>query len=319
MAKFRMIHIDFWKNPIVLEEMSPEDKLFYLYLLTNANTTQIGIYKITKKQMAFDMGYSIESVHALIERFILHHQMIRYNSETRELAIRNWGKDNLYKAGKPVMDCITSELKEVEDTSLIQYVLEPIQKQEIRSLYLSFCKQVRMVNDQEDIELDDDNTYLDTVSEELEDVSPTVQPENQHQKGLDLDIAKHSTMENPLKKNQHDVKAIIEFWDGNGFGFTNVNAKQQLLVWLDDSRFLQPKEMILKAMDIACANNKRRLSYVVGILKNWENESLLTIEEIDSYHENQKPVQKQGKSTQSYPTGRAIPDGFELDFTAGEE
>jgi DNA replication protein DnaD len=77
--------------------------------------------------------------------------------------------------------------------------------------------------------------------------------------------------------------------------------------------------MILKAMNIACANNKRRLSYVVGILKNWENESLLTIEEIDSYHENQKPVQKQGKSTQSYPTGRAIPDGFELDFTAGEE
>jgi DnaD/phage-associated family protein len=125
-------------------------------------------------------------------------------------------------------------------------------------------------------------------------------------------------MEN-TKKNQQDVKEIIEFWDGNGFGFTNVNAKQQLLAWLDDSSFLQPKEMILKAMNIACANNKRRLSYVVGILKNWENESLLTIEEIDSYHENQKHVLKQGKSIQSFPAGRAIPDGFELDFTAGEE
>jgi hypothetical protein len=38
--------------------------------------------------------------------------------------------------------------------------------------------------------------------------------------------------------------------------------------------FLQPKDVILKAMNIACANNKRRLSYVVGILKNWGNESL---------------------------------------------
>ncbi|MBO7007788.1 MAG: enoyl-CoA hydratase/isomerase family protein, partial [Pseudomonadales bacterium] len=44
-----------------------------------------------------------------------------------------------------------------------------------------------------------------------------------------------------------DVKEIIACWDANGFGFTNVIAKQQLLAWLDDSRFLQPKEMILKA------------------------------------------------------------------------
>jgi DnaD/phage-associated family protein len=115
------------------------------------------------------------------------------------------------------------------------------------------------------------------------------------------------------------VKEIIEFWDGNGFGFTNVSAKQQLLAWLDDSIFLQPKEMILKAMNIACANNKRRLSYVVGILKNWENESLLTIEEIDSYLENLKHVLKQKQSTQIVPAGRAIPAEFELDLTAGEE
>ncbi|MBZ5753933.1 DnaD domain-containing protein, partial [Metabacillus rhizolycopersici] len=103
------------------------------------------------------------------------------------------------------------------------------------------------------------------------------------------------------------------------FGFSNVNAKQQLLSWLDDSSFLQPKEVILKAMTIACANNKRKLNYVVGILKNWENESLLTVEEIDSYQENQKPVTKYRQSTESIPAGRAIPRGFELDLTAGEE
>jgi DNA replication protein DnaD len=27
---------------------------------------------------------------------------------------------------------------------------------------------------------------------------------------------------------------------------------------------------------------------VVGILKNWENESVLTLEEIDTYYENKK-------------------------------
>jgi hypothetical protein len=50
MAKYRMVRTDFWKNPIVSEEMTPEDKYFYLYLLTNPATTQIGIYKITKNK-----------------------------------------------------------------------------------------------------------------------------------------------------------------------------------------------------------------------------------------------------------------------------
>ena len=115
------------------------------------------------------------------------------------------------------------------------------------------------------------------------------------------------------------MKEIVEFSDTNGFGFTNVNAKQQLLSWLDDSSFLHPKEMILKAMNIACANNKRKLNYIVGILKNWENESLLTVEAIDSYHENQKSVRSNSPLSESHPAGRAIPSEFKLDLTAGEE
>jgi DNA replication protein DnaD len=57
----------------------------------------------------------------------------------------------------------------------------------------------------------------------------------------------------------------------------------------------------------------------VGILKNWENESLLTFEEIDSYYENQKPVPKNKHSTESLPAGRAIPDEVNLDLSAGED
>lgn len=117
MAKYRMVPTDFWKNPMVLEEMTTEDKYFYLYLLTNSQTTQNGIYKITKKQMVFDLGYSIEAVDSLLERFINHHKVIRYNPETRELAINNWGGNILFKAEKPVIDSIFTD--EVEDTSLI--------------------------------------------------------------------------------------------------------------------------------------------------------------------------------------------------------
>jgi DnaD/phage-associated family protein len=93
-----------------------------------------------------------------------------------------------------------------------------------------------------------------------------------------------------------------------------MNAKQQLLFWLYDSSFLNPKDMIMKAMEIACSSNIRRLNYVVGILKNWEKESVLTLEEIDSYNENKK----QGTEQRQEQAGTVLPKEFELDITAGE-
>src|SRR5690625_2734379 len=135
MAKFRMVHTEFWNDPTVIEEMTPEDKYFFLYLLTNPNTKQIGIYQITKKQMAFDMGYSMETINSLLDRFVNHHKLIRYNDETRELAIKNWGKYNLRRGGKPMLDCVTSELSDVKDISLIHYVSNGVENSSIKALY----------------------------------------------------------------------------------------------------------------------------------------------------------------------------------------
>ncbi|SDN63448.1 DnaD domain-containing protein [Bacillus sp. OK048] len=328
MAKFRKVRFDFWVDPII-SEMTPEDRYFYLYLLTNQCTTQIGIYKITKRQIAFDMGYSIESVHSLMERFIQHHQLIRYNPETRELAIKNWGETNFDKAGKPMIDCIVSELKDVKDTSLLQFVLESIKKHEFRSLYESFLKKDKEVSgrDENDTylapkweETDDTLTNRNTIRGQEEEKEEEKEKEKQ-QDGLQPIIDRNPNSKHHLLNNQKlvGVKEIVEFWDNNGFGFTNENAKDQLLSWLDDSRFLQPAAVILKALNIACANNKRRLNYVVGILRNWENESLLSVEEIDSYQENQKSGSKYGKQSESVSSGRAIPRGFDLDITAGED
>lgn len=138
MAKFRMVYTEFWTDPNVIEEMTPEDKYFFLYILTNPNTTQIGVYEITKKQAAFDMGYSLESVNALFDRFINHHKLMQYNETTRELAIKNWGKFNLTRGGKPMLDCIKAELPVVKDVSLIEYVAQGVPRQDIKSIYESY-------------------------------------------------------------------------------------------------------------------------------------------------------------------------------------
>lgn len=330
MAKYRMVRTEFWENPVV-EEMTPEEKYFYLYLLTNSKTTQIGIYRITKKQMAFHLGYSMETVHSLMERFAEQHQLIRYNPETKELAIKYWGEYNLHKGGKPIMDCITAELKEVQDRSLISYVSEGITNLGISSLYESFSRQEELLFGNEGSEREEQDTYTDTEDEELNDTSTchaTIRGQKEKEKENKKEKQKQKIASQPyiedapdlkIRTKPEDVNEIIEFWDVNGFGFTNVMAKQQLLAWLEDSSFLQPKEMILKAMEIACANNKRRLNYIVAILRNWENESLLTVADVDAHQAPQQAVSMSKQSTEIVRTGRDIPSGFQLDLTAGEE
>ena len=135
MAIYRHVHVEFWKDPKVLEELTPEDKLFFIYLLTNPNTTQIGVYKVTKKQIAFELGFSIESVNVLMDRFINNYGLIKYNSDTREICLKNWGKYNLNKLGKPMLDCVKSELKNVDDKSLLEFIKPSICKEEIVSLF----------------------------------------------------------------------------------------------------------------------------------------------------------------------------------------
>jgi hypothetical protein len=119
MAIFRKIHISFWSDPFI-SELKQEEKLFYIYLLTNTNTTQCGIYEITKKQIAFDLGYSIDRVSILLKSFYKYGK-IRFNETTFELAIKNWNKYNDSTSPK-VKVLVNKELEKIKDKLLIEYV-----------------------------------------------------------------------------------------------------------------------------------------------------------------------------------------------------
>lgn len=178
MAKFRMVYTEFWTDPNVIEEMTPEDKYFFLYILTNPKTTQIGIYEITKKQISFDMGYSLESIDSLFDRFINYHKLIKYNEKTRELAIKNWGKFNLTRGGKPMLDCVKSELAVVKDISLIEYVAQGIVRQDIKSIYdayhdTSTTSGQYKEEEKEEEEYKDKEEYKDMSQQSCNDEEPS--------------------------------------------------------------------------------------------------------------------------------------------------
>lgn len=122
MAKYRYLHCSFWSDdPDIFDNFSPEDKYFYIYLLTNPHTKQCGIYEISTKHMVIETGYSKETIETLLIRFEKMYKKIMYNRDTKEMAIKNWRKYNETSSPK-VQACIKKELTKVKSKKLIDFM-----------------------------------------------------------------------------------------------------------------------------------------------------------------------------------------------------
>ena len=146
MSKFRQIQTSFWSDTYIQEEMTAEDKYFYLYLMTNEFTTQIGIYPITKKQMAFDLGYSMESVQALLQRFETYHKLIKYDIETREIILLKWAENNLNIGGKPVQDLIKKEISQIKNKEFLFLMFENCPENSLKTFIASLLENYKKDN-----------------------------------------------------------------------------------------------------------------------------------------------------------------------------
>lgn len=120
----RVVSVEFWSDDKVLDNFSPEDKLFMLYLLTNPQSTQLGVYNINKKTMAYELGYSVETITVLLDRFERVYDMIRYSQDTHEIAIKNYLRHSILAGGKPVEDLLRKEIKAVKNTELLDYAFQ---------------------------------------------------------------------------------------------------------------------------------------------------------------------------------------------------
>lgn len=127
MAITRIVSTDFWKDNIVSDKYSVEDRYFMLYVLTNPSTKQCGIYHITIKEMAFELGYDKFSTTSILERFTKNFKNIIYDFETNEICILNYLKYSIVKGGKPVEDCLRKELSQVKSKHLVFAMYNHIQ------------------------------------------------------------------------------------------------------------------------------------------------------------------------------------------------
>lgn len=198
----RIVDTAFWTDGKV-DEFSPEDKYFMLYLLTNPFSTQLGIYEISIKQVAFQMGYSMDAVKVLIERFENKYHMIFYSSETNEIAIKNFLRHSIIKGGAPVRDCLIKEMRKVKNKELISKVFAHIKG------------------------LDTLNETVKSIIAEYEEKNDTIKYSNEKDNENDNDVSSpvsYNDSFTPPPQKKVDCQKIIDLFNSICVSFPSVRS-----------------------------------------------------------------------------------------------
>lgn len=185
----RIVSTSFWEDSKVVDRFSAEDKYFMLYLMTNPHTTQAGIFKLPYRIAGFETGYTTEVIKVLLDRFQSKYGVIAYSTDTQEVAVLNSLKYSIVKGGKPLTDCIKSDLNLVESNDLIIAVYQHLKDwwsmsernvdKQIRDIFATELQRRKVPKEVYDNDNDNDNdneeSYHDSYhdSSTNRDVSPS--------------------------------------------------------------------------------------------------------------------------------------------------
>ena len=271
----RIVDTGFWTDDKVMDMFSPEDKLFFLYLMTNPHSTQLGIYHINRKSIAFEIGYSVDAVSVLIDRFETKYKMIRYSNDTNEIAIKNYLKHSIIKGGKPVEDLLKKEVSAVKDKTLLQFVYDEISGSDLN---ISVEKVLPL--------------FINA------DESPTNRGTNRR---VTRDNENENENENEKNNNNNNAPAknsIFNIFESELARPLSPMEMDTILGWQID----HSDDLICEALNRAVLNDKRNFAYVRGILNDWLSNNVKTLDDVrkrDKERDQKKGSTKNARDTKT--------------------
>lgn len=127
MGKNRTINTKMWSDRKVTDKFSTEDKLMWLYLLTNDNINNLGCYKVSISKMGFDTGFTKNTIENILIRFMDYHDVIMYDIDTSEILIKNYNRYN-WTSSPTYRKSLENLLTNVESKNLKQELDEIIKE-----------------------------------------------------------------------------------------------------------------------------------------------------------------------------------------------
>lgn len=111
---YRQIHTHIWKDEWFLD-LEPAEKLLFVYLFSNDNTTLAGIYKISLKVIAFETGLDISFIKNCLDKFQDAGKAVYLDGV---MWVINLMRYNAATNSPKVKACIIKELNAIPDCEL---------------------------------------------------------------------------------------------------------------------------------------------------------------------------------------------------------
>ncbi len=269
MAIYRQIQIDFWQDNFVTD-LSAEDRYFFIYLLTNSNTSQSGVYQINVKLAAFELGWDREQVNKLIKRFV-EYGKIEYDETTSEIMIVNWLKYN--KATSPkVAKVIDREIKSIKNEHFKDTLIQ------LCALYGYPIDTVSIPNRNNNKNNNKNNN----------------QNNNQNQNQNEEPTEEAAASENPSvhpSASENEFGEIARFFETN-IRPLNHHVGQELESMVDG----YGSELTLLALKTAVNKGNASIPYINGILRKWQEKNYKTAHDVEAGNQrfaNQKQIKRE--------------------------
>ncbi|MBX3045109.1 MAG: hypothetical protein KIT33_15090 [Candidatus Kapabacteria bacterium] len=156
--KLRSVNTDFWEDDYI-SDLSPLQRYFYLYLITNPKCNLIGMYEISITRMSYDTGFSKDEVRIHLERFEEDGKLVFENGY---ILLRNFLK-NQSLFGKmliAVKNLLSALPEKIRSTEFFELIIEDLIVNEILS---NECKSFIINNKANHILPNDIQTDLNTI------------------------------------------------------------------------------------------------------------------------------------------------------------
>jgi len=107
----RSVNTKIWSDPF-FEELDKEEKLLFLYLLTNEKTNMLGIYELSMKRTISETGLSFEEIRKAFEGFERVRKAFKFDNF---VFLPNWIKNqamnkNMLKSASDAFNCLSEDI-----------------------------------------------------------------------------------------------------------------------------------------------------------------------------------------------------------------
>lgn len=138
MEVFTRVERGYWQDEFILE-LTPEQKFFYLYLMSNSKVNTLGAYVFPMTMSTLELGYNRDTVKKLLDHFV-EAGKIMYDETTNEVFLLNWPKRNWNKR--------TATLRALKKD--VDALKSPVLREKISAMLSAFCGGEDAIDDTEE-------------------------------------------------------------------------------------------------------------------------------------------------------------------------